>query len=112
MMDWQAEKAAHRLAQRGQITVIVQDNGSSHTCELVQPKWSEWEKQGIVPFWLPPYCSEMNQIENEWEPLKGVELAGQMFEDELDLAYAVMAGIEGRAQSGAYTVERFRFQNP
>jgi hypothetical protein len=111
LMDWQAGKAAHRLAQSGQITVVVQDNGSSHTCELVQPKWSEWEKQGIVPFWLPPYCSEMNQIENEWEPLKGVELAGQMFEDELDLAYAVMAGIEGRAQNGGYTVERFRFQN-
>jgi putative transposase len=59
LMDWQAQKAAHRLAQRGQITVIVQDNGSLHTCKLVQEKWTIWHQQGIVPFWLPPYCSEM-----------------------------------------------------
>jgi putative transposase len=89
--------------------VIVQDNSPVHNNKLVQPKWSEWEKQGIIPFWLPPYCSEMNQIENEWEHLKELEIAGQMFDDELELAYAVMKAIESRAQQGGYSVERFRF---
>ncbi len=32
----------------------------------------------------------MNLIELEWQQLKTHELGGQMFEDELDLAYAVM----------------------
>jgi putative transposase len=44
------------------------------------------------------YCSEMNPIELEWQQLKRHELAGQMFEDELDLAYAVMDGVEARGQ--------------
>jgi putative transposase len=51
----------------------------------------------------------MNQIENEWEHLKELEIAGQMFDDELELAYAVMKAIESRAQQGGYSVERFRF---
>jgi hypothetical protein len=109
LMDWQATQAANRLANQGKFTVIVQDNGSVHTNKLVQTKWHEWEKQGIIPFWLPPYCSEMNQIENEWEHLKELEIAGQMFDDELELAYAVMQAIDSRAQQGGYSVERFRF---
>ena len=39
------------------------------------------------------------------------EIGGQMFEDELDLAYAVMDGVEARGQEGKYTTERFKF-NP
>ena len=53
----------------------------------------------------------MNRIELEWHQLKTHELAGQMFEDELDLAYAVIDGIEARGQSGGYTTERFRFNS-
>ena len=30
------------------------------------------------------YCSQMNPIELEWKHLKEEEIAGQMFEDELD----------------------------
>lgn len=32
-----------------------------------------------------------------------------MFEDELDLAYAVIDGINARAEAGGYGAERFRF---
>nr|WP_242041822.1 transposase [Alkalinema sp. FACHB-956] len=108
-MDWQAEKAQQRLQQKGQITVIVQDNGSLYTSGSVQENWERWQQQGIYPFWLPPYCSEMNRIENQWDQIKDHELAGRMFDDELDLASAVMDGIENQAQKGHYTVERFRF---
>jgi hypothetical protein len=109
LMDWQAEKAQQRLHQKGQITVIVQDNGSLHTNGAVQENWKRWQDQGIYPFWLPPYCSEMNRIENKWDQIKDHELAGRMFEDELDLAHAVMDGIENQARKGHYAVERFRF---
>ncbi len=53
----------------------------------------------------------MNPIESEWHQLKTHQLAGQMFEDELDLAYAVMAGVEARGQAGEYSTVRFRFNS-
>ena len=75
----------------------------------VRAKWPKWEKQGLYVFFLPKYCSEMNPIESEWHQLKTHELAGQMFEDELDLAYAVMDGVQARAEADRYQTERFRF---
>lgn len=109
LMDWQAEQAQQRFERNGQITVIVQDNGSLHVNGAVQEHWQRWQQQGIYPFWLPPYCSEMNRIENKWDHIKDHELAGRMFDDELELAYAVMQGIENQAQKEHYQVERFRF---
>ena len=43
--------------------------------------------------------------------VKADELAGQMFEDELDLAYGVIDGVEARGQRGNYTTERFKFNS-
>lgn len=77
--------------------------------QQVCEKWAEWEERGVYLFFLPKYCSEMNLIETEWHQLKSDELAGQMFEDELDLAYAVINGVDARAQAGGYQAERFRF---
>ncbi len=53
----------------------------------------------------------MNPIELEWQHLKADELAGQMFEDELDLAYAVIDGVEARGRAGNYAIERLRFNS-
>ncbi len=53
----------------------------------------------------------MNRIELEWQQLKTHELAGQMFDDELDLAYAVIDGIEARGGRGNYTTKRFKFNS-
>lgn len=111
MMDAQAIQASKRLAETGCITVVVQDNGPIHTSSQVQQRWPEWENKGLYIFFLPKYCSEMNPIELEWQQLKRHELAGQMFEDELDLAYAVMDGVEARGQEGKYATERFKFNS-
>ena len=88
MMENQAQQASKHLAETGCITVIVQDNGPIHTSSEVRQRWPEWKEKGLYIFFLPKYCSEMNPIELEWQHLKADELAGQMFEDELDLAYA------------------------
>ena len=53
----------------------------------------------------------MNLMELEWQHLKEEEIAGRMFEDELDLAYAVMDGVEARFQESGCQVERFRFNS-
>ena len=39
-------------------------------------------------------------IELEWQHLKKDELSGQIFDDELDLAYAVIDGVQARGEKG------------
>ncbi len=109
MMDEQARQAKLQFEQTGKMRVIVQDNSPTHTSKQVQAKWAEWEACGLYCCFLPKYCSELNPIEIEWHQLKTHELRGHMFEHELDLAYAVIDGIEARAQAGGYPAERFRF---
>jgi DDE superfamily endonuclease len=109
VMDWVAEKAAQTLAATGRLTVVVQDNGSLHTSRLTREQWQRWETQGLLIHFLAPYCSEMNPIEGEWHQLKAHEIAGQMFDNQYDLAKAVIQGVESRSQVGGYTLERFIF---
>lgn len=111
VMEAQAEKAAQTLAQTGQITVIVQDNGPIHTSQAAQAEWQNWQQQGLFLFMLPKYCSQMNDIEPQWHQLKAHEIAGQLFDNEYDLAIAVIDGISSRSQKGGYTLERFKFNS-
>jgi hypothetical protein len=53
----------------------------------------------------------MNPIETEWHQLKNHELRGKMFEDELDLADAVIEAVDTRAQAGGYPAQRFQFSS-
>jgi hypothetical protein len=109
MMDEQARQAKRQYQQTGKIRVIVQDNGPAHASKQVKAKWAQWEACGLYLFFLPKYGSELNLIEAEWHQLKTHELRGHMFEHELDLAYAIMDGIDARTQMGGYQAQRFRF---
>lgn len=111
LMNWQAQKAAEHLANTGQITVIVQDNHPIHRSREVRQYWHQWQQQGLYLFQLPTYSSEMSLIEPQWHQLKIHELAGRIFEDEYDLALAVIAGVENRAKQGKYIIERFLFNS-
>jgi len=71
----------------------------------------EPEKLGLYIFFLPKYCSEMNPIELEWQHLKRDEISGRLFEDELDLAYAVIHGIEARGERGNHSTQRVKFHS-
>jgi putative transposase len=109
IMDWQAKKAQEHLEKTGEITVIVQDNYSVHKSQKVKPKELEWQEKGLEFFFLSSYSPELNQIEPEWHQLKTHELAGRMFDDEFDLAQAVIQAIESRSQKNNCTCQRFRF---
>lgn len=110
-MNWIAEKAAQTLEQTGRLTVIVQDNSPIHTSHLVRQQWKRWQDQGLLLFFLPKYCSQMNDIEGQWHQLKIHEIAGRMFDNEYDLAMAIIDGMETRSQRGGYTLERFKFKS-
>ncbi len=90
-------------------------NKSPHTfrnmSKKVRERWSDWQEKGLFLFQLPKYSSEMNLIEIEWHQLKTHELAGRIFEDEYDLAIAVIDGVEARAQRGQHSTERFLFNS-
>ncbi|WP_224092388.1 IS630 family transposase [Nostoc sp. MS1] len=107
MMELEALEAQ----KAGRIRVIVQDNGPIHRCKEVQQLWTKWEEMGLYIFFLPKYCSEMNPIELEWQHLKKNELASQSFEDELDLAYAVIDGVQNRGEKGNYSTQRVKFNS-
>jgi putative transposase len=109
LMDGVAERAAQTFAATGRITVVVQDNGSLHKSKITQAQWERWAELGLVMFFLPPYCSEMNPIEGEWHQLKAHELAGQMFDNAYDLAVAVEVSVEKRYQDKNCDVSRFIF---
>ena len=105
------EQEAAEAQISGRMRVIVQDNGPIHRCKEVQELWSKWESQGLYIFFLPKYCSEMNPIELECQHLKKDELSGQMFDDELDLAYAVIDGVQVRGERGNYSTLRVRLNS-
>ncbi len=111
IMNWIAEKSALILAQTGRLTVVVQDNSSIHKGQIVRQQWQRWQDQGLFLFFLPPYCAEMNRIEDQWHQLKAHEIAGRMFEDEYDLALTVIDGMEARSLKGGYSLERFKFNS-
>ena len=53
----------------------------------------------------------MNFIETEWHQIKTHELAGRIFEDEYELAIAVIEGVEARAQQRQYDTKCFLFNS-
>lgn len=53
----------------------------------------------------------MNPIETEWHQLITHELVGRMFEDEYELALAVIERVEACAQRGNYDIKRFLFNS-
>ncbi len=109
LMDWQARLANQHHQATGQLTVVVQDNASIHRSQRVQQQWNDWADQGLLIFFLPPYCPQLNSIETEWHQFKTHELAGRQFDDELDLVDAIIAGIQARAQKHGRSLERFLF---
>jgi len=109
LLQWQADLAQQRLVKTGKITVIIQDGASFHRSNKVKHYWQVWQQQGLYIFFLPPYSPQMNRIEDEWLHLKRNELSAQIFEDEYDLALALIHAIKNRADKGNYSTDRFIF---
>ncbi|WP_245595941.1 transposase [Gloeobacter kilaueensis] len=109
LMDWEAKRAAERLAETGQITVIVQDNYSVHKHWRVKERWPVWERQGLYVFFLPVCCPEMNRIEEEWHQVKAHHMKCRSFEMEYELAEAVIEAIDERYLGKGLQCERYLF---
>lgn len=53
----------------------------------------------------------MNRLEDEWLHLKYDELAAQVFDDEYELALALIEAVAARGQRANYPVEPFKFNH-
>ncbi len=56
--------------QMSKPTVIVLDNASVHTCQLLEAKREIWEQKGLYLFFLPKYSPHLNRIERLWKQVK------------------------------------------
>ena len=56
---------------------LVMDNASIHHSAISQAGFAAFEGQ-IVPFFLPPYCSNLNPIERFWRHLKDLVCANRL----------------------------------
>jgi transposase len=101
---------SHMFQRTGKITVIVQDEARIHTSQAVQQRIALWQQKGLYLFYLPRYSSELNPIEGEWHQIKVHQIRGRMFEDEYDLAMAVIASVQSRGAITACRVKRFGFK--
>jgi transposase len=51
-------------------TILILDNASVHTCNLVFDRMDGWNERGLYLYFLPPHSPELNAIERLWKKLK------------------------------------------
>jgi hypothetical protein len=49
---------------------IILDNASVHTARAIEPLMQLLRRQGVTLYFLPPYCPELNRIEQLWHLVK------------------------------------------
>ncbi|MEM7593218.1 MAG: hypothetical protein AAF383_17180, partial [Cyanobacteria bacterium P01_A01_bin.83] len=103
-------------------TVIIHDKGlarmyaSIHRSNLAKKQHQIWSKRRrrralaqIVVRRLAVFSKSRTTGGFLNRALKRQELGGRVYEDEYDLAIAIVNGIENRGQQGNYNVERLLF---
>ena len=63
-LDHFADVRPHRL------TLVILDNAPIHRSEAVIQCLERWLVKGVGIHFLPPYCPELNRIENLWRKIK------------------------------------------
>lgn len=80
------DNSCERLEKK---TVLVIDNSSIHTSNIMLDKQKEWSEKGLTLFFLPTYSPELNLIEILWRFLKYNWLGIDAYESWESLVKAV-----------------------
>jgi len=78
-----------RSVQTDKPIVLVLDNASYHHSAVAEAALACFEDDGLVPCWLPPYCSSCNLIERFGGFLKSKACANKLFASVSALLAAV-----------------------
>lgn len=89
--------------------VLVLDNASFHHSAAAEAALAYFAEEGLLPCWLPPYCSVLNPIERFWGHLKAFACADKLFASLDDLLHSVRQCLA--TQNMAHSPERFLFLN-
>lgn len=71
-------------------TVVVLDNAPFHKGGEIFVSRREWESQGLILRFLPPYCPQLNLIEGVWRVVKGFLMPRRSYGSLADLRVAVL----------------------
>ncbi|MGI8641696.1 MAG: transposase [Pyrinomonadaceae bacterium] len=52
------------------LTVIVLDNASIHTAQIIKERLAIWQERGLFIFYLPRYSPHLNIAEGLWRRVK------------------------------------------
>jgi len=66
-------------------------------------------KPGFIYLFIAQFCSKINPIEWQWQQIKKDELATEIFDSELELAYAIIHGVGVKGERGNYRTQRVKF---
>lgn len=89
--------------------VLVLDNASYHHSAEAEAMLAFFEDDGLIPCWLPPYCSDLNPIERFWEHLKAFACANKLFASVSALVDSARSCL--RNQNNFASPDRFLFLN-
>ena len=87
--------------------VYVLDNASYHHSKQSEAMIAYYEELSL-PFWLPPYCSDLNPIERFWKHLKAQACANRLFQNIGEVVDSVVNVLT--LQNDFASSERFLFQ--
>jgi len=85
--------------QGGRLRVIVMDNYSVHRSQEVKAQIAALQAIGMVFFYLPPYCPDLNRIEGVWRHTKYEDMPIRSYPTAEALKQAVDEALSKRACS-------------
>ena len=71
-------------------TVVVLDQATWHTANIIQQQMDNWAEKGLYIFYLPPYSPHLNLIEMLWRKIKYEWLEPHDYLSEEHLKNAVL----------------------
>ena len=88
-------------------TLLFLDNASYHTSRDAEAALAILEENNIVACFLPPYCSDLNPIEDFWRYLKSYACPNKLFDSISALVASVSQCLHN--QNNFASPDRFNF---
>lgn len=84
------EELSLEVAQKQRKTIIILDNATIHTSNLVKEQAKVWRQRGLYLQFIPAYCPELNLIEILWKRIKHTWLELKDYANAKTLKNAVL----------------------
>lgn len=90
------------------LTVIVLDNASIHTSQIIKERIKVWQHRGLYLFYLPRYSPHLNIVETLWRKLKYEWLSPIDYQSKDNLFYQIQAALKAVGSQLFIRFSKFR----